>query len=95
MEELVTLKLNPKFWREVMGDEALAAQLRDKADEIASAADAACGQGKNQARFKNRENFVAKVVTRQGKSSAYPVGLVIAANPRSIYKAQKHGILKP
>ncbi len=95
MGESVTLKLNPRFWGEVMADEALSAQLASKAGEIASRADMACGQGKNQARFKNRANFAAKVVTRQGASSAYPVGLVIAANPRSIYKAQKDGILKP
>lgn len=91
----VTIKWNTRFWSEVMSDPALASRLQQEADARAAAADAACGQGKNQGRFRNKQNFAAKVVTRQGSTSSYPVGLVTATNPRSIYKSQRHGLLRP
>lgn len=89
----VEFKPNGRFWAEAMADPALSARLQSEAERLARAADARCGDGKNQAGFRNRENFVAKVVQRSGQSASYPVGLVIAANPRSIYKAQHEGIL--
>ncbi len=85
----VTLEWNKEFWGECMHSPQLAAALQAAADEESANANARIGTSQHQADFKN-PNFGTRVVTRKGTSSPYYVGLVIAANPRSIYKAQ-HG----
>lgn len=90
----VDFKWNGRFWAEAMADPALSARLQSEAERLARAADARCGTGRNQASFKNRENYVAKVAKRSGTTASYPVGLVIAANPRSIYKSKHDGTLR-
>jgi hypothetical protein len=85
----VTFKWNKEFWGECMHSPQLAAALQEAADTKAGEAEAKIGEPSRATNLKN-PNFVTKVATRNGTNSPYYVGLVIAANPRSIYKAQ-HG----
>lgn len=83
---------NKAYWGEVMTSQATRSMLMDKAESVASAADSRVGSSPRAASYRN-PNFVARVETRAGTRSQYCVGLVIAANPRSIYKASRGGIL--
>ncbi len=89
----VTFKWNRSFWGECMTSPALRAALQSAAEERAAVADAGIGQPSRAHGFRN-PNFVAKTAIRHGTSSNYYVGLVIAANPRSIYKSRHEGALK-
>lgn len=88
----VSFKWNRSFWGECMTSPALKAALQSAAEERAAAADAGIGQP-SRARDLRNPNFVAKTAIRHGTSSNYLVGLVIAANPRSIYKSRHDGAL--
>ena len=85
----VTLEWHKEFWGECMHSPQLAAALQAAAATESAKANARIGASSHQSDFKN-PNFTTRVVTRNGTSSPYYVGLVIAANPRSIYKA-RHG----
>lgn len=92
MSNAVSFKWNPRFWGECMTSPALKSALQEAADEAASAADARVGRPSRAAEYRNPD-FVAKTAVRHGSSSDYLVGLVIAANPRSIYKSRHDGAL--
>lgn len=85
----VTFKWNRDFWGTCMTSPALKSALGDAASKQAAAANARIGQPSHRTNLRN-DNFYTEVVTRQGSSSPYCVGLVKAGNPRSIYKAE-HG----
>ncbi len=85
----VEFKWNRQFWGECMHSPELAAALQDAAEDEQEKAEARIGAPSRKTNLRNPD-FVSKVVTRHGSSSDYYVGLVIAANPRSIYKAE-HG----
>lgn len=89
----VSFKWDRSFWGGCMTSPALKSALQSAADERASAAEAAIGQPSRAREYKNPD-FVATTAIRRGKSSNYLVGLVIAANPRSIYKSRHDGALK-
>lgn len=89
----VSFKWNRSFWGECMTSPALKSALQSAAEERASAADARVGQSSQHREYRN-PNFVAKTAIRHGTSSNYLVGLVIASNPRSIYKSRHDGALK-
>lgn len=85
----VEFKWNRQFWGECMHSPELAAALQDAAEGEQEKAEARIGTPSRKTNLRNPD-FASKVVTRHGSSSDYYVGLVIAANPRSIYKAE-HG----
>ncbi len=85
----VEFEWNKEFWGECFHSPQLASALQDAADEQAEAAQARIGTPNRNTNLRNPD-FATRVVERKGKNSPYYVGLVIAANPRSIYKA-KHG----
>ena len=85
----VTFKWNKEFWGTCMTSAGMAAALQGAASVEAARAEAKIGTPSRPRSFEN-PNFSTRVAARHGKSSDYFVGLVIAANPRSIYKAQ-HG----
>lgn len=89
----VSFKWNRSFWGECMTSPALKSALQSAAEELAGVADARVGQSSRHSEYRNH-NFVAKTAIRHGASSNYLVGLVIAANPRSIYKSRHEGALK-
>lgn len=84
----VELKWNREFWGECMHSPEMASALQSAAEGERAKAEARIGAPSRKANLRNPD-FVSKVVTRHGKSSDYYVGLVIAANPRSIYKAKR------
>lgn len=88
----VRVEFNRNYWASIMNSDAMRRRLQSEADRVAAASDARCGTPTRPRTFDN-PNFVAKTDTRQGKSSPYLVGLVIAANPRSIWKANHAGVL--
>lgn len=85
----VEFKWRKEFWGECFHSPQLAAALQVAADEKAAEAKSRIGAPSRKTNLRNPD-FVSRVVTRKGTSSPYYVGLVVAANPRSIYKA-KHG----
>lgn len=85
----VEFKWNREFWGECFHSPEMAAALQSAAEGEQSKAEARIGAPSRKTNLRNPD-FVSKVVTRHGSSSDYYVGLVIAANPRSIYKAE-HG----
>ena len=90
----VRVELNSSYWASLMNSPELRGRLQEKAEEVAAASDARCGEPARPRAFKN-PNFAATTGTRQGRSSPYLVGLVIAANPRSIWKSRHDGVLRP
>lgn len=88
----VRLEMRREFWRELMASPELEAALLSEAERVAAESEARVGAPARHKDLRN-PNFVAKTVTRHGKSSPYPVGLVIAANPRSMWKARHEGAL--
>ena len=88
----VRLELRREFWRELLNSPEVAAALLSEAERVASESDARVGQPARPRGLRN-PNFTARTATRHGKSSTYLVGLVIAANPRSIWKARHDGAL--
>lgn len=88
----VSFKWNREFWGECMTSPQLVAALQAAATLEAGQAKARIGQPSRKTNFRNPD-FVAKTATRHGRSSDYAVGLVIAANPRSIYKSRHDGAL--
>lgn len=85
----VTFKWNKAFWGECMTSPGMAAALQGAANVEMGRAESRIGTPSHKTNLRN-PNFTTRVATRHGSSSDYFVGLVIAANPRSIYKAQ-HG----
>lgn len=92
MSGAVSFKWDRGFWPGVMTSPEMREALRDAAELYASSANARIGQPSRPKAFRN-PNFVAKTAIRHGSDSNYYVGLVIAANPRSIYKARHDGAL--
>lgn len=90
----VRVELNRSYWASLMNSPELQKRLQSAAERVAAASDARCGQPTRPRTFKN-PNFVAETDTRQGRNSPYLVGLVIAANPRSIWKSTHDGVLRP
>ena len=89
----VSFKWNSGFWPEVMRGAALRSALQSAAEQKASEARAQVGTPSRQRDYRNAD-FYADVVTRHGSTSDYPVGLVRAGNPRSIYKSIHDGALQ-
>lgn len=89
----VRLEMRREFWRELMASPELEAALLIEAEHVAAEAEARVGAPPRPKDLRN-PNFVAMTATRYGKTSPYPVGLVIAANPRSIWKARHEGALR-
>ena len=92
MGKAVSLRWDRGFWPGVMTSGEMRSALQSAADLEAAAARARIGQPHHPHQFRNQD-FVAKTATRRGSDSPYLVGLVIAANPRSIYKARHDGAL--
>lgn len=92
MASAVELRLNKRFWPELMNAAAMAAALQGEAERIAAASDAECGAPSRASNLRN-PNFVARTAVRHGTSSPYIIGLVIAANPRSMWKSRHDGVL--
>ena len=92
MASAVELRLNKRFWPEVMNSASMAAALQGEAERIAAASDAECGAPGRASNLRN-PNFVARTAVRRGTASPYLIGLVIAANPRSMWKSRHDGVL--
>lgn len=88
----VRIAMRKEFWRELMNSPEMDAALLAEAKRAAADSDSRVGSPSHPKNLKN-PNFVAKTVTRHGASSPYLIGLVIAANPRSMWKARRDGVL--
>ena len=93
MGSAVTFRWDRGFWPGVMTSGEMRSALQAAANLEAAAARARLGQSNHPHQFRNPD-FVAKTATRRGSDSPYLVGLVIAGNPRSIYKSRHDGVLK-
>lgn len=93
MGNAVSFRWDRGFWPGVMTSGEMRSALQAAADLEAATARARAGQPHHPHQLRNPD-FVAKTATRNGKDSQYLVGLVIAANPRSIYKSRHDGVLK-
>ena len=89
----VSFRWDRGFWPGVMTSGQMRSALQSAADLEAAAARARIGAPSHPHQLRNPD-FVAKTATRRGSDSPYLVGLVIAANPRSIYKSRHDGALK-
>lgn len=90
----VRVEWDRRFWARYLRSEQVRSALQSAAGRIAAEADGRVGAPTRGQRLRN-SNFAASVVTRHGASSEYLVGLVIAANPRSNWKALHDGALRP
>lgn len=88
----VSFKWDRGFWPGVMTSGEMRSALLQAADLYASAARARIGSPSRPRKFANPD-FATRTAIRHGSTSNYYVGLVIAANPRSIYKARHDGAL--
>lgn len=92
MKGAVSFRWNRDFWPGVMLSTEMQSALQGAADLYASAANARIGEPSVKKKYRNL-NFATRTAIRHGSSSNYYIGLVIAANPRSIYKARHEGAL--
>lgn len=88
----VDIKVSRSFWSEYLTSQEVSEKLMAAAESVAARAESRIGTPSRPRTFDN-PNFGTQVVVRHGKDGDYCVGLVIAANPRSIYKALHDGAL--
>ena len=89
----VDIKVSRSFWSEYLTSQEVSEKLMTAAESVAARAESRIGTP-SQPRALRNPNFGTQIAVRHGKDGGtYCVGLVIAANPRSIYKALHDGAL--
>lgn len=94
MASAVELRLNKRFWPEVMNSASMAAALQGEAERIAAASDAECGAPGRASNLRN-PNFVARTAVRRGTTSPSRHNLALPHRPRHRGQPQKHVEVAP